>query len=261
LRDARREVPKSKTLTAADQRREAPALAFCAKKPFRRRARRTRLAVGSDRIRPLDSEGKMSFGKIAAAFAALICLSLAGAQAARADESRAAAYCVKKGGVVQTRIAEYGTNGGSPLVLSGKREFCQFSAKDGSQINLLLSTLFTKQPTLAALAYYAQVEMSGDCSGNPASCYCTQLGGSDLFGGIDAAGGGWVLDTDPNDVLESCVFPDMSSIDSWGLAYHSVGTIRGKDLAKVLRYPNPYPAARRAPSKMPYRHARTLRTL
>jgi hypothetical protein len=119
---------------------------------------------------------------------------------------------------------------------------CQFTAKDSSQINVLLSTLFTKQPSLAALAYYAQVQ-PGNCNGNPASCYCTLLGGSDLFGGINAAGGGWVLESDPNDVLETCIFPDLSSIDSWGLAYHSQNIIRGKDLAKVLRYPDPYAAA------------------
>jgi hypothetical protein len=34
----------------------------------------------------------------------------------------------------------------------------------------------------------------------------------------------------------------MSSIDSWGLAYHQANIIRGKNLAKVLRYPNPYAA-------------------
>jgi hypothetical protein len=151
-------------------------------------------------------------------------------------------YCMKHGGVVQTRIPEYGTNGGDPLVLAGSQQFCQFtSQKDGSQINVLLSTLTTKEPSLAALAYYAEQEM-GSCQGNPASCYCSQLGGSDLFGGINAAGGGWVLESDPNDVLEACIFPDMSSIDSWGLAYHSVGVIRGKDLSKVLRYANPYNA-------------------
>ena len=55
---------------------------------------------------------------------------------------------------------------------------------------MLLSTLYTKQPSLAALAYYAKVQLGDDCTGNPASCYCTQLGGSDLFGGVNAAGGG-----------------------------------------------------------------------
>jgi hypothetical protein len=54
-------------------------------------------------------------------------------------------------------------------------------------------------------------------------------------------GGGWVLKSDPVfTVVEACVFPDMSTIDSWGLTYHSFGIIRGKNLEKVLRYPNPY---------------------
>jgi len=172
--------------------------------------------------------------------AGLLLVQAGTAMAAGNDNKDQSEYCVKKGGVVQTRIPEYGTNGGTALVLAHKAQFCQFTKeKDGSQINVLLSTLTTRQPTLAALAYYAQVQL-GSCNGNPASCYCTLLGGSDLFGGINAAGGGWVLDTDPNDVLEACIFPDMSSIDSWGLAYHSIGTIRGKNLANALRYKNPY---------------------
>jgi putative hemolysin len=180
----------------------------------------------------------------AALFALAVSLSMQAAPsyAADASQARAAAYCVKKGGVVQTRIPEYGTNGGGALVLSGSADFCQFTAKDSSQINVLLSTLFTKEPSLAALAYYAQVQ-PGTCQGNPGSCYCTLLGGSDLFGGINAAGGGWVLDSDPNDVLETCIFPDLSSIDSWGLLYYSQNIIRGKNLAKVLRYADPYTAA------------------
>jgi putative hemolysin len=189
----------------------------------------------------------MRFAKVLVGLAALISLSFAASAPARADKASApsaASYCVKKGGVVQTRIPEYGTNGDNPLVLSGSADFCQFtSPHDGSQINVLLSTLMTKEPTLAALAYYAQQAL-GSCNGNPASCYCSQLGGTDLFGGINAAGGGWVLNSDSNDVLETCIFPDLSSIDSWGLAYHSVGTIRGTDLAKVLKYKNPFTAAR-----------------
>jgi hypothetical protein len=180
----------------------------------------------------------MKFRLIFAALAASI-LVFTGAAVQAANASKSGDYCIKKGGVVQIRIPEYGTNGGNPLILSGSADFCQFTAKDGSQINLLLSTLWTKQPTLAALAYYAQEQLGDGCNGNPASCYCSQLGGSDLFGGVNAAGGGWVLESDPNDVLEACIFPDLSSIDSWGLAYHSVGTIRGKDLSKVLRYQNP----------------------
>jgi putative hemolysin len=153
-------------------------------------------------------------------------------------------YCVKKGGQVDVREPYYNTNGDeqSWLRLSGARQFCKFtSKKDGSRIHVELSTLFTEQPSLAALAYYAAVPLSGSCNGNPASCYCTQLGGSDSFGGINAAGGGWVQKSDPVDtVLEACIFPDMSTIDSWGLAYHAYGKVRGKNLAKALRYPNPY---------------------
>lgn len=168
-------------------------------------------------------------------------LSLMAAQPALAASDRhGEAYCGHVGGVLQTRIPTYGTNGSDPLTLAGHKVWCQFtSKKDGSQINIRVDTLTADLPSLAALAYYAKVPLNGNCTGNPASCYCSQLGGSDLFGGINAAGGGWVLDTDPNDVLEACIFPDMSSIDSWGLAYHSAGIIRGVNLAKVLRYKNP----------------------
>ena len=121
------------------------------------------------------------------------------------------------------------------------REFCKFtSKKDGSRIHVLLSTLYTEKPTLAALAYYAEVPYGGNCNGNPASCYCSQLGGSDLFGGINLNGGGWVLGRTRSIRFEACIFPDMSSIDSWGLTYHQAKIIRGKNLANVLRYPNPY---------------------
>ncbi len=150
-------------------------------------------------------------------------------------DSGAAAYCTGSGGTVQTRIAEYNTNGGKRLVLGGVRNFCEYTDKSGATINLLLDTLYTTQPTLAALAYYAKVK-PGTCQGNPASCYCSLLGGTDLFGGINAAGGGWVLQGHPADVLDTCIFPDESSIDAFGLFYHSAGIIRGKNLALVLRY-------------------------
>jgi len=162
-----------------------------------------------------------------------------------ADLSKAADYCVKKGGEVDNREPYFNTNGDpqSWLRLAGARQFCKFTSKkknDGSRIFVELSTLYTDQPTLAALAYYAEVQ-GGSCTGNPASCYCSLLGGSDLFGGINASGGGWVKKSDPVDtVLEACIFPDMSTIDSWGLFYHSAGIVRGKNLSNVLRYKNPY---------------------
>jgi hypothetical protein len=174
-------------------------------------------------------------------FAAAFCLGLAHAALAEPDPGPfAGKYCAASGGVVQTRIPTYGTNGGTALPLAGPREFCAYTAKDGSSIYLLLRTLITKQPTLAALAYYAEVTYNGaNCQGSPGSCYCSQLGGTDLFGGINAAGGGWVLSTDNTDVLDACIFPDLSSIDSYGLFYHSANIIRGKNLAHVLRYKNP----------------------
>ena len=158
-----------------------------------------------------------------------------------AAASAAGQYCEQQGGVVQTRTAFYGTNGGTPLRLAGIKSFCQFTlAEDGSRIHVELGTLFTTKPTLAALAYYSKTEYQSGGQGNPASFYCTQLGGSDLFGGVNLAGGGWVKKGTTDMVLEACVFPDMSSIDSWGLLYHSADIIRGKDLDGTLNYPNPF---------------------
>ncbi len=150
----------------------------------------------------------------------------------------AATYCTHTDGLVERRVPEYGTNDQNPLRLAGVRYFCQYtSPQDGSRIHLLIDTLYAVRPTLAALAYYAKVP-AGSCQGNPASCYCSLLGGSDQFGGTNAAGGGWVLAGAIDQTLEACVFPDESSIDSFGLFYHSAGIIRGIDLGTVLRYHN-----------------------
>jgi len=152
-------------------------------------------------------------------------------------------YCVNHAGEVDTRKPYFNTNDSEQnwFALAGDRQFCKFTRKDGSRIHVLLSTLYSDKPTLAALAYYAKVPYGGSCNGNPGSCYCSQLGGTDLFGGININGGGWVMKSDPVDtVLEACIFPDMSSIDSWGLTYHQAGIIRGRNLEKVLHYPNPY---------------------
>lgn len=170
--------------------------------------------------------------------------------------SPAVQYCLSKGGEVDGRQPYFNTNADNEqdwLQLAGSKDFCKFTLKkDGSRIYVLLSTLYTEKPSLAALAYYAQVPI-GTCNGNPASCYCSLLGGTDSFGGVNLNGGGWVKKSDPIDtVLESCIFPDMSSIDSWGLAYHSAGIIRGKDLSKILRYKNPYSSQEQA---VPFRGA------
>jgi putative hemolysin len=155
----------------------------------------------------------------------------------------ALAYCRNSGGVVELRHAVYGTNNdpSSWLWLAGVQHFCQYTATDGSRIHVSLDTLTTNKPTLAALAYYAQVPWNEQGNGNPASFYCTQIGGAEI-GATDLAGGAWVADGGIDQLLETCVFPDNSTIDSWGLLYHSAGIIRGADLTKMLRYANPFTA-------------------
>ncbi len=180
-----------------------------------------------------------------AAVSALLLLGTAAPHVARAGEFAPAidtlsAYCLRAGGVVEVRRAYFGTNDPKPLALADTAAFCRFQSADKlSRIYVLTSTLYATLPTLAALAYYAKIPLAKGCGGNPASCYCSQLGGTDLFGGINAAGGAWVLKGSVDEDLETCIFPDLSSIDSWGLTYHSAGIIRGKDLSKVLRYHNP----------------------
>jgi len=158
----------------------------------------------------------------------------------------AQSYCTSTGGALETRVPTYGTNNAPQdwLKLAGREEFCRYTGSEDSHIHLSLETLFTPQPTLAALAYYAEIPWNGQGEGNPASFYCTQLGGSDLFGGVNAAGGGWVALNTIDEVLEACIFPDNSTIDSWGLFYHSDAIIRGVDLSTVLKYPNPYTNAK-----------------
>jgi putative hemolysin len=159
--------------------------------------------------------------------------------ASAATSSAAATYCTQNGGMVETRYPFYGTNDSNPLQLAGSLQVCIFTAPDKSQIFVALDTLYTDQPTLAAIAYQAQVPMQPNRSGgNPSSFYCTQLGGTDAFGGVNASGGGWAK-ADASDVIAFCVFPDLSVIDSWGLTYHSEGTIRGADLTNLLRYQSP----------------------
>lgn len=155
------------------------------------------------------------------------------------EDAGAAAYCAQTGGQVYVRTPEYDTNGPQPLVLAGHASFCQYtSTADGSRIHILLTTLYSKKPSLAALAYILKPAL-GSCNGNPASCYCTLLGGSDQFGGLSGAGGSWVNPNSEDQNLEACIFPDRSSIDSWGLTYHSAGIIRGVDLTTVMRYKYP----------------------
>jgi putative hemolysin len=161
------------------------------------------------------------------------------AAAGTAAQGAAGAYCKQTGGEVEHRRPVYGSNSSNLLFLAGEQSFCQYtSKKDGSRIHILLETLYTTKPSLAALAYINKPTV-GSCNGNPASCYCSLLGGSDQFGGTTGAGGGWYDKNSIDQTLEACIFPDMSSIDSWGLTYHADGIIRGINLQKVMRYKYP----------------------
>lgn len=71
---------------------------------------------------------------------------------------------------------------------------------------------------------------------NPASIYCSRLGGSDHFGGQGLGGGGWIVGRSPNTALQACVFPDGSIIDSFGIVHHSQDIVRGADLTSRFRY-------------------------
>lgn len=152
-------------------------------------------------------------------------------------DSAAADYCTENGGVVETRYPLYGANNDNPLQLSGSLQVCTFTADDDTRITVGLDTLYTDQPTMAALAYRAQVPLEeGGPAVNPSTRYCTQLGGTAQFGGPDdLSGGGWVLEGGA-DILGLCVFPDLSVIDAWGITYHSDDTIRGADLTDLFRF-------------------------
>src|SRR5579862_5649616 len=100
--------------------------------------------------------------------------AVAGSEKMSPDEIAAASYCVKTGGKVYLRTPEYDTNSSHPLVLAGRAPFCQYTAttSGASRIHILLTTLYSTKPSLAALAYILKPP-SGSCGGNPASCYCT----------------------------------------------------------------------------------------
>lgn len=148
-------------------------------------------------------------------------------------------YCRETGGKVQVRNAWYTASTGAQVRLDGSATFCHYRAKDKSTIDLDVNTLYSTKPTLAALAYYAELKVSKMCRkylADPAVCYCRQqLIGADFF----TTGGSWVpagQRPNGNNRTPFCVFSDFSIIDSWGLTYHSAGIVRGTDLSKVLRY-------------------------
>ncbi len=143
-----------------------------------------------------------------------------------------------------TRAATWNTNG-DPAVwlrLGGRAQFCEFESGSGqttTRISTDLVTLYGEDPTMAAIAYLSKVPplMPPEPSANPAAYNCShQLGGAADFGNT-ATPGGWVDSSQPVfKVMNYCVFADGSAIDEFGIFYYAAGTVRGADLAPILRY-------------------------
>ncbi|MBW3633640.1 MAG: DUF333 domain-containing protein [Chloroflexi bacterium] len=164
------------------------------------------------------------------------------APVARAQEDPAMAdWCVSLKGTVVDRYPASNASSETPVAMGPAVGFCEFTGGEGadpsdSRISIRLTTLASDQPSMAATAYLTKLEMAESGSlANPASVYCADLGGVEL-GGQLAPDGGWVNAADTADVAQLCVFPDLSIIDSWGLAYHTMGTIRGADLEPLFRW-------------------------
>jgi putative hemolysin len=160
------------------------------------------------------------------------------------DIKGAESYCTSKGGQLVTRVATWNTNADPQawLQLAGRSEFCEFesgSGQNATRISVDLTTLYSQQPTMAAIAYLSKVPplTPPQPSANPAAYNCTnQLGGAADFGNT-ATPGGWVDTTQPVfKVMNYCVFADGSAIDEFGIFYYATGAVRGADLAPILRY-------------------------
>ncbi len=177
---------------------------------------------------------------VRAALAIVVCLLAIPLASAAAPEDPAA-WCTSHDGTVVERYPARMASSDAPVALGATVQFCEFTGGTGadpadSRISVALTTLASTEPSMAATAYLTKPAMSeGGGSANPASVYCADLGGAEL-GGELAPDGGWVNSEDKTDVAEMCVFPDLSIIDSWGLAYHTMGTIRGANLESVFRW-------------------------
>ncbi|MCC6312386.1 MAG: DUF333 domain-containing protein [Thermomicrobiales bacterium] len=176
------------------------------------------------------------------AMAAFVVVMIAGVLSDRtvSAQSDAETYCRSAGGAVVERTPVLNAASAHPMLLDGAIRFCEFTGGAGaepadSRIAIGLETLAAVGPTRAALAYLARAPLpealppSSPGLANPASVYCASLGGAE---------GDWIAESlrGPERVVTMCVFPDRSLIDSWGLAYHAMGAIRGADLTPLLRY-------------------------
>jgi putative hemolysin len=172
---------------------------------------------------------------------AIVAVILAVPLASVLAQDDSTAWCTSHDGKVVERYPASMATSDKPVALGESVQFCEFTGGEGadpadSRISVSLVTLASEDPSMAATAYLTRPAMSeSGGSANPASVYCADLGGSELSG-VLAPDGGWVNSDDTNDVAELCVFPDLSIIDSWGLAYHTIGTIRGANLESAFRW-------------------------
>jgi hypothetical protein len=160
------------------------------------------------------------------------------------DTAAAEAYCTEKGGELVDRVATWNTNGdpAARLPLAGRLRLCEFETGTGdtaTRISVDLVTLYSEAPTIAAVAYLSKVPplQTPTASTNPAAYQCTAaLGGTSTWGNTNNAGG-WVDAAQPVfTIMDLCVFPDLSTIDEFGIWYYASGIVRGVDLAPILRY-------------------------
>ena len=159
------------------------------------------------------------------------------------DPAAAEEYCTDQGGVLVERLPTWNTNSDPSawLIMGAPMTFCEFETTgDGSRISVDLVTLYSENPTLAAIAYLSKVPVTlpPEPSANPAEYNCrVGLEGSSDFGNSGASGGGWTNQAEPVFVvMNECVFADMSAIDEFGIFYYANGDVRGADLATRMRY-------------------------
>jgi putative hemolysin len=180
----------------------------------------------------------------------VLLLAMAPAVVGKTNENASEKYCSSKGGNVVELKPYLNADTDARVELGGSMKVCQFVSQEGDnpvQVVADLSTVHSKFPTLAGLAYMAKVPSSnsGTAGSNPAASYCPDdLGGTEMFG--TQGNGAWVGALDPGmeagaseplgDSIVLCVFADRSAIDEWALFYHSAGEVRGTDLTSVMRY-------------------------
>ncbi len=166
------------------------------------------------------------------------------ARSASAQSGDATPYCTTVGGSVVERTPALNAGSANPMLLGNPARFCEFTGGAGadpsdSRIAVAIETLFATKPTLATLAWREGAPLPDPATpaagavgmANPASLYCAAVGGVE---------GDWLVASaaanDPTRVATLCVFPDFSAIDSWGLAYHAQGVVRGADLGPLFHW-------------------------